>query len=78
MSLDETNGFETISGTTTRTGRFSALQAVSAAVLDGSGTTCLNATGDSLNDLPIPAGFAIYGVFTSVKLKSGKVLAYKF
>jgi len=78
MSLDETNGFECISDTTTRTGRFSALQAVSAAVLDGSGTVCRNATGDSLEDLPIPAGFAIYGVFTSVKLKSGKVLAYKF
>lgn len=78
MSLDETNGFEVISDTTTRTGRFCALQGVAAAVLDGSGTVCANDTGNSLNDLPIPAGVDIWGVFTSVKLKSGTILAYKF
>lgn len=77
MSADDANGFEYVTDTTARTGIFCALQAVAAAVLDSTGTTCRNATGDSLNDLPIPAGFTIYGYFTSVKLKSGKVLAYK-
>lgn len=76
MSLDDTNGFVVVSGTATVTGRFSALQAVSAAVLDGTGTACANATG-SLDNLPIPVGSEIYGYFTSVTLKSGTVLAYQ-
>jgi hypothetical protein len=32
--------------------------------------------GDSISALPIPVGTTVYGNFTSIKLTSGKVLAY--
>jgi hypothetical protein len=39
--------------------------------------TVQNASGNTFSAVPIPAGGAIDGLFTSVTLTSGKVVAYK-
>jgi hypothetical protein len=64
-----------IADTTTISGKFGAIQALEATVL-ASGTVSSDITG-TLTSLPIPVGTTIYGIFTAVKLTSGKVLAYK-
>lgn len=64
-----------IADTTTVSGKFGAIQALEASVL-ASGTLSDDITG-TLTSLPIPVGTTIYGVFTAVKLTSGKVLAYR-
>ncbi len=76
MERSEFVGADYISGTTTFTGRYGAITAVAAAVLDAA-TVAADYGGDSLASLPIPAGTTIYGTFTTVKLTSGKVIAYK-
>jgi hypothetical protein len=76
MERSEFVGADFISGTTTFTGRYGAITAVAAAVLDAA-TVAADYGGDSLASLPIPAGTTIYGTFTTVKLTSGKVIAYK-
>jgi hypothetical protein len=76
MERSDFQGADYISGTTAFAGKYGAITAVAAAVLDGA-TVAADYTGDSLASLPIPAGTTIYGVFTNIKLTSGKVIAYK-
>jgi hypothetical protein len=68
-------GFEYISDTAAHTGRFWKLYAVATAVI--SVATVSNASGNSFASVPLNAGDSIEGVFTSVTLASGKVIAYK-
>ena len=68
-------GFEYISDTAAHTGRFSEIYAVEAAVI--STATVQNASGNSFTSVPLGAGDSIEGVFTSITLASGKVIAYK-
>ena len=76
MERSDFQGVEYISGTTAVTGKFGAITALAAAVLDAT-TVAADYTGDSIASMPIPVGTTIYGVFTNIKLTSGKVLAYK-
>lgn len=72
--VPEFSNFRYISGTDTVTGRFVALLALEATVLN-TATVC-SSSPDSLASMPIPAGTMVTGLFTTVKLTSGKVLAY--
>jgi hypothetical protein len=76
MERSDFLGADYISGTTTFTGKYGAITAVAAAVLD-TGTVAADYTGDALATMPIPVGTTIYGIFTTIKLSSGKVIAYK-
>lgn len=68
-------GFEYISDTQAHTGRFCKLYALADAVI--SAATVQNATGNTFSSVPLAAGDSIEGVFTSVTLASGKIVAYK-
>lgn len=68
-------GFELITDTSAHTGRFFRLYALEASVINTA--TVQNASGNTFSAVPIPAGGAIDGLFTSVTLTSGKVVAYK-
>lgn len=70
----EFSNFRYISGTTAVDGRFVALLALEDSVLN-TATVCASSP-DSLASLPIPKGATVTGYFTTVKLTSGKVLAY--
>ncbi len=73
--MDYGIGFEYISDTAAHTGRFCKLYAVATAVI--STATVENASGNAFTSVPLEAGDSIGGVFTSVTLASGKVVAYK-
>jgi hypothetical protein len=75
MDRSDYNGAVYITDTTARSGRFWAIQALEAAVINTA--TVADYTGDSISGLPVPVGTTIYGNFTSIKLTSGKVLAYR-
>ena len=65
--------------TDAHTGPFVAITALSAAVIDTSecDISLLDGAGGSLPaTIPIPAGTTIYGIFTSIELDSGDVIAY--
>lgn len=68
-------GFEYISDTSAHAGRFWKLYAVATAVI--STATVSNASGNAFTSVPLNAGDSIEGVFTSVTLASGKIIAYK-
>lgn len=68
-------GFELITNTAAHTGRFFRLYALEATVINTA--TVQNASGNTFSAVPIPAGGAIDGIFTSVTLTSGKLIAYK-
>jgi len=68
-------GFEYISDTAAHTGRFRELYAVAATVI--ASATVQNASGNAFTAVPLEAGDSIQGIFTSVTLTSGKVIAYK-
>jgi hypothetical protein len=72
---DYSIGFEYISDTAAHTGRFYKLYAVADAVI--STATVQNATGNAFTSVPLMAGDYIDGVFTSVTLASGKIIAYR-
>jgi hypothetical protein len=74
MERSDYNGAIYITNTTARTGRFWAITALEATVVNTD--TVADYRGDSISALPIPVGTTIYGNFTSIKLTSGKVLAY--
>jgi len=68
-------GFDYISDTATHTGEWYAIK-----VVDGAAAVfaVLNtALGDGAAGLTIQEGDIVYGPFTSIKLTSGKVLAYR-
>jgi hypothetical protein len=75
MNGDYSIGFEYISDTAAHTGRFYKIYAVAVAVI--SVATVQNATGNAFTSVPLNAGDSIQGVFTSITLASGKVIAYK-
>ena len=58
------------------TGNFYAIQIISAAVF-ASGGLVGNLGGDTYNGVTFPAGTTIFGNFSSIKLVSGTVIAYK-
>jgi hypothetical protein len=68
-------GFEYISDTAAHPGRFWKLYAVADAVI--STATVQNASGNTFSSVPLNHGDEIEGVFTSVTLTSGKIIAYK-
>ena len=68
-------GFEYISDTAAHTGRFYKLYALADAVI--STATVANASGNTFSSVPLNHGDQIEGVFTSVTLASGKIIAYK-
>lgn len=68
-------GFEYISDTAAHTGRFWQIYAVADAVINTA--TIENQTGNTFATVPLNAGDSITGVFTSITLTSGKVVAYK-
>lgn len=68
-------GFELITDTSAHTGRFFRVYALEASVINTA--TVQNASGNTFSAVPIPAGGAIDGLFTSVTLTSGKVVAYR-
>ena len=68
-------GFEYISDTAAHTGRFYKLYALADAVI--ASAVVQNATGNTFTSVPINAGDEICGVFTSVTLASGKIVAYR-
>ena len=72
---DYSVGFEYISDTAAHAGRFFRLYAVADAVINTA--TVQNATGNAFTSVPLAAGDYIDGVFTSVTLASGKVVAYR-
>lgn len=72
--VPEFSNFRYIKDTTAVEGRFVALLALEATVLN-TATVC-SSSPDSLASMPIPAGTMVTGLFTTVKLTSGKVLAY--
>lgn len=68
-------GFEYISDTAAHTGRFREIYALANAVI--ASATVANASGNTFTSVPLDAGDSIQGVFTSITLASGKVIAYK-
>ena len=76
--VPEFSNFRYISGTAAVSAgegrQFVTLLALEATVLD-TGTVCRSCP-DSLAGAPIPAGEELKGIFTTVKLTSGKVAAY--
>ena len=70
----EFSNFRYIADTSTVTGRFVALLALEDTVLN-TATVC-SSSPDSLASMPIPKGATVTGLFTTVKLTSGKLLAY--
>jgi len=72
---DYSIGFEYITDTAAHTGRFYRLYAVADAVI--STATVQNATGNAFTSVPLGKGDFIDGVFTSVTLTSGKIIAYR-
>ena len=72
--VPEFSNFRYIKDTTAVEGRFVALLALEATVLN-TATVC-SSSPDSLASMPISAGTMVTGLFTTVKLTSGKVLAY--
>lgn len=68
-------GFEYIDDTAAHAGRFHEIYAVENAVI--ASAVVQNQTGNTFASVPLGAGDSIKGVFTSVTLASGKVIAYK-
>lgn len=74
MERSDYNGAVYIATTTASNGRYWAITALEATVINTA--TVADYKGDSISAMPIPVGTTIYGNFTSIKLTSGKVLAY--
>jgi len=68
-------GFEYISDDVAHTGRFHEIYAIETAII--AAAVIENQTGNLFTAVPLAAGDSIKGVFTSVRLTSGKVIAYK-
>jgi hypothetical protein len=68
-------GAEFIDDTAAHTGRFGKIVALEDSVINTA--TALDYTGNTLSAIPFKASCEIYGVFTSITLSSGTVVAYK-
>ena len=71
----EAPGAEYITDTAAHTGRFSEIYALEDAVI--ATLVAQDWTGNATTSVPLKAGDEIKGVFTSVTLASGKVVAYR-
>lgn len=74
-NLEPKPGSQLLTGTGTHTGDWRALEAFGAAVIEEAVAVDWADTED-LDAFELPDGRVVYGRFTSVKLTSGKVLAY--
>jgi hypothetical protein len=74
MERSDYNGAVYIADTTEYTGRYWAITALEATVINTASVA--DYSGSSISAMPIPVGATIYGNFSKVKLTSGKVLAY--
>jgi hypothetical protein len=68
-------GAEFIDDTAAHAGRFGKIVALEDSVIDTA--TALDYTGNTLAAIPFKASCEICGVFTSITLTSGTVVAYK-
>ena len=68
-------GAEFIDDTAAHTGRFGKIVALDDSVINTA--TAVNYTGNTLSAIPFKASCEIEGVFTSITLTSGTVVAYK-
>ena len=68
-------GAEFIDDTAAHAGRFGKIVALEDSVIDTA--TALDYTGNTLSAIPFKASCEINGVFTSITLTSGTVVAYK-
>jgi hypothetical protein len=68
-------GAEFIDDTAAHTGRFGKIVALEDSVINTA--TALDYTGNTLAAIPFKASCEICGVFTSITLTSGTVVAYK-
>ena len=68
-------GAEFIYDTAAHTGRFGKIVALEDSVINTA--TAVNYTGNTLSAIPFKASCEIEGVFTSITLTSGTVVAYK-
>ena len=68
-------GAEFIDDTAAHTGRFGKIVALEDSVINTA--TAVNYTGNTLSAIPFKASCEIEGVFTSITLTSGTVVAYK-
>lgn len=68
-------GFEYVTDTAAHVGRFHEIYALEASVI--ASAVAQNTTGNTFTSVPLAAGDSIKGVFTSITLASGKVVAYK-
>lgn len=76
LGLDGVKNISDTTATTPAEGKvFVALQVLADVVVDAIAET--GATGTIATDTALSAGITLYGQFTSVKLKSGKVRAYQ-
>jgi hypothetical protein len=73
--MSEYAGAEYISDTAAHTGRFSEIVALEDSVI--ASLTAQDWTGNALTAIPLKATGEICGVFTSITLTSGKVVAYR-
>ncbi len=68
-------GAEFIDDTAAHAGRFGKIVALEDSVI--ASLTAMDYTGNTLSAIPINAGSEMEGVFTSITLTSGTVIAYK-
>ena len=68
-------GAEFIDDTAAHTGRFGKIVALEDSVI--ASLSAEDYTGNTLSAIPIKASCEMYGVFTSVTLTSGTVVAYR-
>jgi len=68
-------GAEYIDDTAAHTGRFGKIVALEDSVINT--LSAEDYTGNALSAVPLKASCEMYGVFTSVTLTSGTVVAYK-
>lgn len=74
MEREDYNGAVYIADTTEYTGRYWAITALEAAVINTASVA--DYIGSSISAMPVPVGATVYGNFSKIKLTSGKVLAY--
>lgn len=68
-------GFEYITDTAAHVGRFHEIYALEDSVINTA--TIKNQSGNTFSAVALKAGDSIKGIFTSVTLTSGRVVAYK-
>lgn len=70
------NGYVFIADTDDFVGDFRAIQVVAEATFATLTDEGLNADGEVMTGVAIPAGTTLYGKFSAITLTSGKVIAY--